>query len=164
MAWLGVGRIGKLFGRNVQQLRRDLPVARRLVEHIDEIAVLQNVFNHRGRKQILGALDRPGGDAAPLAEPLSNLGAVCRRLFLLQQKMELVHEIPGRPTDSLVDGDGIPHRILDNEYPRLFQVLAQALDVKADKAIGDVHGGTVVEEVQRTVHIQVRRLGHSVGL
>ncbi len=78
--------------------------------------------------------------------------------------MELVHEIPGGAPDSSVDSDGVPHRVLNNEHPRLFQVLAQALDVKADQAVGDVHGGAVVEEVQGTVHIQVQCLGHSVGL
>src|SRR5699024_12406238 len=96
---------------------------------------------------------RRGGDTAPLAEPLPNLSAVCCGLFLLQQKVELVHEIPGRPSNGSVDGNGVPHRVLDNEHPRLFQVLAQALDVKADQAVGDVHGGAVVEEVQRTVYI-----------
>ena len=164
MARLGVGHIGKLFGRNVQPLRQYLPVACRLVEHIDEVAVLQNVFDLRGGKQVFGVLGRPGGDTAPLAEAFPNLGAVRRSLFLLQQKVELVHEIPGGAPDGPVDGDGVPHRVLDNEHPRLFQVLAQALDVKADKAVGDVHGGTVVEEVEGAVHIQVQCLGHPVGL
>ena len=164
VARLGVGHIGKLFRRNVQPLRQYLPVACRLVEHIDEIAVLQDVFDLRGGKQVFGVLGRPGGDAAPFSEPFPNLGAVRGGLFLLQQKVELVHEIPGGPPNGPVDGDGVPHRVLDNEHPRLFQVLAQALDVKADKAVGDVHGGTVVEEVQRTVHIEVQRLGHPVGL
>ena len=103
---------------------------------------------------------------APVGIPpqLPNLGAVCRSLFLLQQKVELVHEIPGRPANGPVDGDGVPHRVLDNEHTGLFQVLAQALDVKADQAIGDVHGSAVVEEVQRTVYIEVQCLGHPVGL
>src|SRR5699024_11490256 len=48
---------------------------------------------------------RPGGDTAPLAEPLPNLSAVCCGLFLLQQKVELVHEIPGRPSNGSVDGE-----------------------------------------------------------
>lgn len=164
VARLGVGHIGKLLRRNVQPLRQYLPVARRLIEHIDEVAVLQDVFDLRGGKQVFGVLGRPGGDAAPLSEPFPNLGAVCRGLFLLQQKVELVHEIPGGAPNRPVDGDGVPHRVLDNQHPRLFQVLAQALDVKADQAVGDVHGGTVVEEVQRTVHIQVQCLGHPVGL
>ena len=164
VARLGIGHIGKLFRRNVQPLRQYLPVACRLVKHIDEVAVLQNVFNLRGGKQVFGVLGRPGGNAAPLSEPLPNLGAVRRGLFLLQQEMELVHEIPGGAPDSSVDSDGVPHRVLDNEHPRLFQVLAQALDVKADKAVGDVHGGAVVEKVQGAVYIEVQRLGHPVGL
>ncbi len=60
VARLGVGHIGKLFGRNIQPLRQDLPVARRLVEHIDEVAVLQDIFDLRGGKQVFGVLGRPG--------------------------------------------------------------------------------------------------------
>ena len=50
VARLGIGHIGKLLRRNVQPLRQYLPGARRLVEHIDEIAVFQDVFNLRGGK------------------------------------------------------------------------------------------------------------------
>ena len=164
MPRLGIGHISKLLRRNVQPLRQYLPVARRLVEHIDEITVLQNVFDLRGGKQVFGVLGRPSGDAAPFSEPFPNLGAVCRGLFLLQQKVELVHEIPGRSANDTVDSDGIPHCVLDNKHPRLFQVLAQALDVKADQAIRDVHGGAVVEEVEGAVHIEFQRLGHPVDL
>ena len=53
VARLGVGHLGKLFWRDVQPLRQDLPVTRCLVEHIDEVDVLQNVFNLRGGKQVL---------------------------------------------------------------------------------------------------------------
>ena len=52
-----------------QPLRQYLPVACRLVEHIDEVAVFQDVFDFRGGKQVLGVLGRPGGDAAPFSEP-----------------------------------------------------------------------------------------------
>ena len=78
--------------------------------------------------------------------------------------MELVHEIPGGAPNGPVDGDGVPHRVLNDEHSRLFQVFPQALDVKADKAVADVHGGAVVEEVEGAVHIQVQCLGHTVGL
>ena len=164
MAGVGIGHIGKLLRGDVQPIRQDLPVAGGLIEHIDEIAVFQNVLDLRGGKQIFGVLRRPGRHPAPLSEPFPNLGAICRCLFLLQQKVKLVHEIPGGATDGPVDGDGVPHSVLDNEHTGLFQVLAQALDVEADKAVGDVHGSAVVKEVQRTVHIQVQRLGHPVGL
>src|SRR5699024_6754242 len=72
VARLGVGHIGKLFGRNIQPLRQYLPVARRLVEHINEVAVLQNVFDLRGGKQVFGVLGRSGRDAAPLSDPFPN--------------------------------------------------------------------------------------------
>ena len=62
VARLGIGHIGKLFRRNAQPLRQYLPVACRLVEHIDEVAVLQDIFDLRGRKQVFGVLGRPGGD------------------------------------------------------------------------------------------------------
>ena len=54
VARLGVGHIGKLFRRNVQPLRQYLPVARSLVEHIDKIAVFQDVFNLRAVQQVVG--------------------------------------------------------------------------------------------------------------
>ena len=50
------------------------------------------------------------------------------------EKVELVHEVPGGPADGTIDGDGVPYCVLDNEHPRLFQVLAQALNVKDDES------------------------------
>ena len=78
--------------------------------------------------------------------------------------MKFVHKIPSGPPNGAVHRDGVPYRVLDNEHPRLFQVLAKPLDIEADKAVADIHGGTVVEEVERAVHIQVQRLGHTVRL
>ena len=78
--------------------------------------------------------------------------------------MKFVHEIPGGPSNGAVHRDGVPHRVLDNEHPRLFQILAEALDIEADKAVADIHGGTVVEEVERAVYIQVERLSHALRL
>ena len=50
------------------------------------------------------------------------------------EKVELVHEVPGGPADGTIDGDGVPYCVLDNEHPRLLQVLAQALNVKDDES------------------------------
>ena len=115
-------------------------------------------------QQVLRVLCRPGGDAAPFSETLPDLGAVRRCLFLLQEQVELVHEVPGGPSNGAVHRDGVPNCVLDNEHPRLFQVLAKPLDIEADKAVADIHGGAVVEEVERAVYIQVQRLGHTVRL
>ena len=161
---LGVGHIGKLLRRDTQPLRQDLAVAGGLVEHIDEIAVFQDVLDLRGGEQVLGILGGPRRHPAPFSKPFPNLGAVRRGLLLLQQEVELIHEIPGGASDGPVDGDRIPHRVLDNEHPWLFQVFAQALDVKADKPVADVHRGAVVEEVEGAIHIQIQCLGHTVRL
>ena len=164
VARLGVGHIGKLLRRDTQPLGQNLPVAGGLVEHINEVAVLQDVLDLRGGEQVLGVLGGPRGDAAPLSKPFPNLGAVRRGLLLLQQEVELIHEIPGGAPDGPVDGDRIPHRVLDNEHPRLFQVFAQALDVKADQPVADVHCGAVIEEVEGAVDIQIQCLRHTVRL
>ena len=63
---LGIGHIGKLLRRNVQPLCQYLPVACRLVEHIDEIAIFQDVFDLWGGKQVFGVLGSPSEDTAPL--------------------------------------------------------------------------------------------------
>ena len=160
----GIGHIGKLLRGDVQPLRQDLPVARRLVEHIDEVAVLQDILNLRGGEQVLGVLSGPRGHAAPFSEPFPNLGAVRRSLLLLQQKVKLIHKIPGGAANGPVDGDGVPHRVLDHMHPRLLQVFAQALDVVAHQPVMGIDRSAVVEEVQRTVHIEVQRLGHTVRL
>jgi len=164
VARLGVGHIGKLLGGDVQPLRHQLAVARGQVQQVDKIAVFQNVFNLRRGKQVLRVLRRPGRDAAPLPETLPDLGAVCRRLFLLQEQVKFVHEIPGGPSNGAVHRDGVPHCVLDNEHPWLFQILAEALDIEADKAVSDIHGGAVVEEVERAVYIQVKCLRHTLCL
>ena len=164
MARLGIGHIGKLLRRDAQPLRQNLAVAGGLVEHIDEVAVFQDVLDLRGGEQVLGVLSRPGRHAAPFSEPFPDLRRIGRRLLLLQQEVELIYEIPGGAPDSPVDGDGIPHRVLDDEHSRLFQVFPQALDVKADQPVADVYGGAVVEEVEGAVDIQVQCLGHTVGL
>ena len=115
---------------------------------------IRGVRSSQQAQQIFGVLRRSGRDAAPLSETLPNLRAVCRRLFLLQEQVKFVHEIPGGPSNGAVHRDGVPHRVLDNEHPRLFQILAEALDIEADKAVSDIHGGAVVEEVERAVYIE----------
>ena len=58
VARFGVGHIGKLLRRDAQPLRQNLAVAGGLVEHIDEVAVLQDVLDLRVGEQVLGVLDR----------------------------------------------------------------------------------------------------------
>ena len=78
--------------------------------------------------------------------------------------MELVYEIPGGAPDGPVDRDGVPHRVLNHVHPRLLQILAQTLDVVAHQPVMGIDRGAVVEEVQRTFHIEVQHLGYTVRL
>ena len=69
--------------RDIELLCQDLPVAGRLVEHIDEVGVLEDVLYFPGRKQVLHVLGDAGRDAAPFTEPLPDLDTVGGGLFLL---------------------------------------------------------------------------------
>ena len=77
--------------------------------------------------------------------------------------MKFVRVVPCRYAYVAVAGDAIPNLILNHQHPRLFQVLRQLLDVKADKAVVNVNRRSVVEEIERSRHIQVKRLCHTVG-
>ena len=77
--------------------------------------------------------------------------------------MKFVCVVPRRYACVAVAGDAIPNLILNYQHPRLFQVLRQLLDVKADKAVVNVNRRSVVEEIERSRHIQVKRLRHAVG-
>ena len=50
----GVRDIGELMRTDIQLFRKDLAVARRLVEHIDEIRVLENILDLVGGEQVVG--------------------------------------------------------------------------------------------------------------
>ena len=130
--------------RQIQPFRQNFAVAAGLIEQADEVAVFQDIFDLRGGKQVFHVLRGPGRDAALLSEPLPNLGAVSRCLFLFQKQMELVGKIPGGLALYAIGGDAAPYLILDNEHPQLFQLLAQILYVEADKPVVDVHIGTVI--------------------
>ena len=97
-----------------------MPVAGCLVEHINEIAVLEDVFDFPACEQILDVLGDACGYAAPFSEPLPDLDAVCCGLFLFQQEVELVYIVPGVLFAVAVDGDTVPDLILNNEHPQLF--------------------------------------------
>ena len=62
--------------------------------------------------------------------------------------MELVNIVSGGFPCSPVDSDTVPHLILDNEHPQLFQLFPQILNVKADDTVFQLHIGTVVKYFQ----------------
>ena len=52
----GVGHIGKLVGRDVELLCKDLPIAICLIEHIHKVRILENVRYFGTRQQIFDVL------------------------------------------------------------------------------------------------------------
>ena len=50
----GVADMGRLFGRDVQPLTENGPVAAGLVQQIDKVAVFQDVLDLRGAQQVVG--------------------------------------------------------------------------------------------------------------
>ena len=125
-----MGHIAELMGRNTQLFGENLPVAARLVEHIHEVGVFKDVLHLAAGKQVLHVLGDACRDAAPLAEPLPNLHRVGGGLFLFQEQVHLVDVVAGRLAGGPVDGDAVPHLVLDHQHPDLFQLLAQLLDRK----------------------------------
>ena len=69
--------------RNVKLLGKDLPIAGCLVEHINEIAVLEDVFDFSAGQQILDVLRNSCRYTAPFSEPLPDFDAVCCGLLFL---------------------------------------------------------------------------------
>lgn len=77
--------IGQLVGRDVQLLRQNLPVAVGLIEHIDKVAVLENVRYFRACEQIFHVLRNRCGQSTPFTKTLPNFNGISGGLFLFQQ-------------------------------------------------------------------------------
>ena len=103
----------RLLVGDIQALAEDFPVSAGLVQKVHKIAVFKDVLDLRGGKQVLNVLRDPRGDTAPFTKAFPNLHAPGTNLAA-QQKVELVHEIPGRFALIPVLGNTVPHLILDH--------------------------------------------------
>ena len=155
--------VRQLVRRDIELLGQDLPVPGRLVEHIDEIGVFEDVLYFPGGKQVLHVLGDACRNTAPLTEPLPDLDAVGGGLFLLQKEVELVHIVAGGLAGRAVLRDTAPDLVLNDQHAELFQLFAELLDVVADQTVLDIDVGTVVEEIQGSFDIDLQRRRHMVG-
>lgn len=144
-------------------LCQNLPVTGCLVEHIDEVGVFEDILNLTAAQKVFDVLGDAGGDAAPFTETLPDLDAVGCGLFFLQKQVELVNVVPRGLMCCPVDGDAVPHLILDDQHTDLLQLFAQLLDVITDNAAVDVHIGPVVEHIQRTGNVDFQSGGNKLG-
>lgn len=151
-----VADMRRLLVRDIQALAENFSVSAGLVQKVHKIAVFKDVLDLWGGKQVLDVLRNSCGDTAPFAKAFPNLHAPGTNLAP-QQKVELVHEIPGGFTLIPVLGNTVPYLVLDHQHTQAFELLSQFLDIEADNAVVDIHVGTVVKNIQTAMHIQFQR-------
>ena len=143
----------RLLVGDIQALTEDFSVSAGLVQKVHKIAVFKDVLDLRGGKQVLDVLRNSRGDTAPFAKAFPNLHTPGTNLAS-QQKVELVHEVPGRFALIPVLGNTVPHLILDHQHTQAFELFSQLLNIEADNAVVDIHIGSVVKNIQAAMHIQ----------
>ena len=111
-----MGDVRHLLRGDIELLRKDSPVARRLIEHEDKIAVLKDILYFAGSKQILDVLCDRGRYADPFSETFPNLHGIGGGLLVFQKQVKFVHKIPCGFFRRPVHGDAVPHLILHNEH------------------------------------------------
>ena len=77
--------------------------------------------------------------------------------------MELVNVVSGGFTGTSVGCHTPPNLILNNQHTDFLQLIAKLLDVIADQTVIDVHIGSIVEQLQRTLHIDFQCSRHMMG-
>ena len=144
---------------DAQLFSQNLTVSGSLVEHVDVVAVLENVLDFLGSQQVFDVLRDSGWNAAPFSKALPNLHAVGGGLLFLEQHVEFVHIVSGRFAFGPVSGHAAPDLILHDEHAQLLELFAQLLDVIAHKPVIHIHVGTMIEHVEGAGHIDFQRRG-----
>ena len=136
-----------------------LPVARRLVEHDDELGVTEHGAGLYGVQKILHILGNGGGIGVALAElPPRGVEKGGGKL-VLKHHMELVDKDMGAPALLPVQGDAVEHGIGDDQMADGLQLFAQAVDVEHHHPLVQVHGAVMAEDVQGAGGEQLQRQG-----
>ena len=156
----GMGNIGQLVGRDVQGVGKNLAVTRRLIQHDDKVRVLEDILNFPAGQQVFHILGDTGRAAAPFSEPLPDFHGIGSGLFLFEEQVELIDIVPGTLAGRAVGSNTPLYLILNNQHTDFLHLLAQLLDVVADKAVVHIHIGSVVEQIQRAFDIDFQRRCH----
>ena len=150
-------------GRDIQTLCQNPSVLACLIQHIDEVRVFEDIGNLWGTKQVFDILGNAGGQTAPFTESFPDFYGVGGCLLLLQKQMKLVNVVSGGFTGTSVGCHTPPNLILNNQHTDFLQLIAKLLDVIADQTVIDVHIGSIVEQLQRTLHIDFQCSRHMMG-
>ena len=144
---------------NPKLLRQNLPVSLGLVQHVDKIRVFKNILNLTGGQQVLYVLRQARWYAAPFTESFPDFHTETSGLAF-QKEMEFVDIEPGRLMLRAVGSNTVPHGILHNEKPDLFQGLAQRFELEAEyPVVVHVNVRPMVEHIQGTIDVDFQRRG-----
>ena len=105
--------------RDIQGAGENLPVASRLVQHDDEVRVLEDILNFPAGQQVFHILGDTGRAAAPFSEPLPDFHGIGSGLFLFEEQVKLIDIVPGTLAGRAVGGNTPPYLILNNEHTDL---------------------------------------------
>ena len=78
--------------------------------------------------------------------------------------MEFIHIVTGGFMSGTVDRHSVPYLVLHNQHPDLLQLFPQILDVITDKAVCQLHIGSVIKYIQGTCHIDFEGCRHMLCL
>ena len=148
-----VGDIGQLIFGNVEVLGENLLIATGLIEHIDEIRVIENILNLPGSQKVFHILGNGGWNTTPFAEAFPDLHGICRGLLFPQHQVKLILIKPGCLPGCPVAGNPVPDLILNHQHAQFLELLSQFADVKTNQAVLGVYIGLVVEDLVGTFDI-----------
>ena len=148
---------------NTQLLGEDLTVSACLVEHIHEVGIFKDIFHLAAAQKVFDILGDTCRNTAPFSESLPDFHRIGGGLLLLQKQVHLVDVVAGRLVSGTVDGDTVPHLILNYQHSDFFKLLAQFLDVIADNPVINVHIALVVEHIEGAGYIDFKSRSDILG-
>ena len=132
-----------------------------LVQHIDKITVTYDILHGQRTQEIADVLGQSGRNAAPFAETLPDFHRVIGCLWLLQQKMELIHIITGGFLQRPIGGNPCPYHVLDNQHPGFTECCSQILNIKTHHTVVHIHVGSMIEHILGTCNIKLQAVGNA---
>ena len=104
--------IRKLVRADIKLSGKNLSVTYCLVQHIDKVRVLENVFHFLGCQQILDVLGDACGNSSPLSETLPDFHGIGCCLVFSEKKVHLIHVVPCGSALASVLGYPSPYLIV----------------------------------------------------
>ena len=137
---------------------------REIFYHVRLLSVDHNEFTVGNQRlaflcpaDVAHLLRHTGSNQAVFAAPLPGVHQPFRRGGIPQAVMNFVIPEPGGFLFRLVSGDQVPTEVLDNTHAHDAELLAEIPCAEAQHTVFGVHIGAPIEQVQRTVNVNLQR-------